>query len=100
MQDYKKRLSKGEIEKHAVLVLKSALKFFPDFDSPFFISVNCYGKLEEFETVLERAYCECRGTPHYHYYIDLLAIWQCFTFNVGDYIIIKKNNDKFILEIV
>ena len=69
MQQYKKRLSKGEIDKHAVLVLKSALKFFPEFDNSFFITISCYGKEERYETAIEKEFCECRGNPHFHFYI-------------------------------
>ncbi|OLS27595.1 MAG: hypothetical protein HeimC3_03740 [Candidatus Heimdallarchaeota archaeon LC_3] len=100
MQLYKKRLSKGEIDKHAVLVLKSVLKFFPDLDTSFFIAVNCYGKEEKYETTIEKDYCECRGNPHFHFYIDLLPVWQCFSFAAGDNIYIKKTDESYFLELI
>ena len=99
MELYKKRLSHGEIDRHALLVLKSALKFFPDIDTTFDISVQCYGKQESFQVAVEKEFCQCRGNPHYHYYLDLLSIWNCFNFSVGDYIIMKKVKDYYILEL-
>jgi hypothetical protein len=97
---YKKRLSHGEIDRHALLVLKSSLKFFPDLEIPFIISVQCYGKTQEFEAVIEREFCQCRGNPHYHFYLDLLSIWNCFSFNPGDFVIMKKVNNHYTMELI
>ena len=91
MDHYKKRISRDEMERKAVLILKSSLKFFPVKEESFTIIASCSGKSSESDAFVEAEDCECRGPekPHQHYYIDLMSAWECLQPSAGDLIVFR-----------
>ena len=96
VQQYLKRISRDEVDRRAVLVLKSSLKFFPPEDDFFEIIIKKQHMTEHMDASIESEKCECRGPdkPHYHYFIDLVPLWHDITLHPGDIIKLKKENEK------
>ena len=96
VQQYLKRISHDEVDRRAILVLKSALRFFPPEDDIFEIIIKKQHMTEHMEASVEAEKCECRGPdkPHCHYFIDLLPLWQDITLHPGDIVKLRKESDK------
>lgn len=96
LQQYLKRISRDEVDRRAVLVLKSALKFFPPEDDIFEIIIKKQHMTEHMEACIVAEKCECRGPdkPHSHYFIDLLPLWNDIALHPGDILRLRKENEK------
>jgi len=89
---YQRKISAEEAKERYIMVLKSALDFFPKLGKPFTLKVED----KEIEMYLESVEVWSMGPkkPQYSYRIDAKKFWDVFPLHFGKKVTITKEADK------
>ena len=87
---YKRKISTEEAKDKFILILKSALKKFPQTNKSFTVQVGD----KKYSTRIESIPCNCVGTPHEHYHMIVTNIPEFSNLKKGDMVTIQKLSDN------